>query len=208
MNRDHVSVRHYHREVTEKEEEGNVRNVWYWSGHHWWNIQSPKMERAEKTELGLPFPPSSRNTDPVTPQQSAHSGHFTAEGLCDRAPSESLAVSVSNYHFVPHFLFSEVSRQGEREGAEVTLELVELLGHCFLGGTALAAAGFFPSEFTRLMHALRVWGFSGSRGFQGHLEQECLQIGLHTGLWWTSGMLCNKGIFDHFCKIFHIKHHN
>lgn len=47
----------------------------------------------------------------------------------------------------------------------MTLELVELLGHCFLGGTALAAAGFFPSESTRLMHALRVWGFSGSRSF-------------------------------------------
>lgn len=41
----------------------------------------------------------------------------------------------------------------------MTLELVELLGRSFLGGTALAAAGFFPLGCIRLMHAL---GFGGA----------------------------------------------
>lgn len=41
-------------------------------------------------------------------------------------------------------------------GMHMTLELVELLGHSFLGGTAMAAAEFFPLESTRLMHALGV----------------------------------------------------
>lgn len=63
----------------------------------------------------------------------------------------------------------------------MTLELVELLGQSLLGGTALAAAGFFPPGCTRLMRALRVWGCRGSGGLLGHvqLEQE-FRTGLHT----------------------------
>lgn len=46
----------------------------------------------------------------------------------------------------------------------MTLELVELLGHSLLGGTALAAAGLFPPGCIRLMHAL---GFGGAEAVGG-----------------------------------------
>lgn len=49
----------------------------------------------------------------------------------------------------------------------MTLELVELLGQSLLGGTALAAARFFPSGCTRLMHALGVWGWQWGVGGGG-----------------------------------------
>lgn len=65
----------------------------------------------------------------------------------------------------------------------MTLKLVELLGHSLLGGTTLAAAGFFPPGCTRLMHALGVSGFWGTGGnFGGHvqLDQEWFKTVLHT----------------------------
>ena len=46
----------------------------------------------------------------------------------------------------------------------MTLELVELLGHGLLGGTALAAAGFSPLGCIRLMHAV---GFGGAEAVGG-----------------------------------------
>lgn len=46
----------------------------------------------------------------------------------------------------------------------MTLELVELKGQNLLGGTALAAAGFFPRGCTRLMHGLGVWGWQWGVG--------------------------------------------
>lgn len=52
----------------------------------------------------------------------------------------------------------------------MTLELVELWGHGSLGGTALAAARFFPPGCVRLMHALGFWrcrGMGGGRGVGG-----------------------------------------
>lgn len=49
----------------------------------------------------------------------------------------------------------------------MTLELVELLGHSLLGGTALAAAGFSPPGCIRLMHALGFGGAEAVGGFWG-----------------------------------------
>lgn len=46
----------------------------------------------------------------------------------------------------------------------MTLEVVELEGQNLLGGTTLAAAGFFPRECARLMHALGVWGWQWGVG--------------------------------------------
>lgn len=47
---------------------GRFKSVWYQPRRHQWNIPSLKMERAQKTAPGLPCPPTSRHTRPITPQ--------------------------------------------------------------------------------------------------------------------------------------------
>lgn len=92
--------------------------------------------------------------------------------VCDRAAFESLPLPFS----LPHFLSFPCS-WGKKTGWEergwgiyMTLELVELLGHSLLGGTALAAAGFFPLGCVRLMHALGFWGAEVVGDLFGHVH--------------------------------------
>lgn len=76
----------------------------------------------------------------------------------------------------PHILLSEGKKTGWGErgwGIHMTLELVELLGHSLLGGTALAAAGYFPIRWG--LGVLKQWGALG----HVQLEQEWFKTALH-----------------------------
>lgn len=159
-------------------------NVWHGSGHLWWNTGGEEGERSEE-------PPLSSHHQKYMPHHtwviltlrsvwniSLHSYRSVWQSCSWMSPSPSLT--------------AEVGRWGERErgwGIHMTLELVDLLGHGLLGGTALAAAGFFPLGCIRLMHVLGFGSAVVVRGFCSicSWSKECLWTGLH--------------IISNFCKM-------
>lgn len=79
----------------------------------------------------------------------------------------------------------------------MTLELVELLGHSLLGGTALAAAGFFPLGCVRLMHALGFWGAEVVGDLFGHVQLAAHCKGFMQGVLQWDKKLRQSVIRDH-----------